>query len=282
MSYALIAKDALWRAGWYRRRLDGDAFPGVLVLCYHGLRSDRWRADEPSFPNLHLDPDTFDAHCRVLRSGCHPIGLDDWRAARAGKRALPARPVLVTFDDGYRSVFEIARPILTQHGIPAVVFVCTDPVREQRLFRFDAEARRAANTNADGDPLAPMTVDQVRTLADEGFEVGAHTASHVRLKDESDAAQREQMAACRERLEEWTGRRITALAYPFGKPATDYSDRTVRIAQDLGFDFAFTTRPGFAVADEPPLERSRFLMLSEVSGPELAHRIAYSWRRTQH
>src|SRR5262249_40344098 len=162
---AMIGKHALLRGGWYRRRLTRDAFPGVLVLCYHGLRSSGWRSDEPSFPDLHMDEAAFDEHCRVLATACHPIGLDDWRDARAGKRPLPSRPVLVTFDDGYRSVFELARPILQRHGIPAVVFVCTDPVRDQQLFWFDAEARHVADSRADDDPLAPMTVDQVRRLA---------------------------------------------------------------------------------------------------------------------
>jgi peptidoglycan/xylan/chitin deacetylase (PgdA/CDA1 family) len=276
----MIAKRALLGTGWYQRRLDRDVFPGVLVLCYHGVRSDRWRADEPSFPQLHIDAETFDSHCRVLRESCHPISLEDWRAARAGTRALPARPVLVTFDDGYRSVFDVARPILKRHGIPAVVFVCTNPIRDQQLFWFDSDTRRDGETLADDDPLAPMTIDQVRALADEdGFEVGAHTASHVRLGAESGATQREEMAMCRERLQEWTGREIKALAYPFGKPCADYTPETVRIAAELGFDFAFTTRQNFAAADEPPLERSRFLVLSEVSDAELAHRITYSWPR---
>ena len=276
----LIAKRALLDAGWYQRRLGREEFPGVLVLCYHGLRSDRWRADEPSFPQMHIDEETFDAHCRVLRAACHPISLTDWREARAGGRALPARPVLVTFDDGYRSVFEIARPILKRYGIPAVIFVCTNPVRDQQLFRFDAEARRLADDLAsDRDPLAPMTVDQVRTLAGEGFEVGAHTASHVRLGDETEERQRQEISASRDRLQEWTGRPVNALAYPFGKPAADYTPETVRIAGDLGFDFAFTTRESFARPDEPPLERSRFLVLSTVSDSELAHRITYSWPR---
>ena len=163
----MIAKRALLGTGWYQRRLDRDVFPGVLVLCYHGVRSDRWRADEPSFPQLHIDAETFDSHCRVLRESCHPISLEDWRAARAGTRALPARPVLVTFDDGYRSVFDVARPILKRHGIPAVVFVCTNPIRDQQLFWFDSDTRRDGETLADDDPLAPMTIDQVRALADE-------------------------------------------------------------------------------------------------------------------
>lgn len=281
MSFASVtAKRVLLASGWYARRLRRDTFPGVLVLCYHGLRSRGWRNDEPSFPHLHVDAEIFDGHCRVLKRMCHPIALDDWRAALDDGRPLPPRAALVTFDDGYRSVFDVARPILKRHGIPAVMFVCTQPIRDGRLFSFDAAARGTSDTASSADPLAPLTADQVRTLSNDGFEIGVHTATHVRLSRLSEAEQRAELATCRSGLREWTGCDATALAYPFGKPVADYSEDTVRIAGELEFDFAFTTQPAFAGPYEPPLERSRFLVLSEVTPSELAHRIAYTWPRS--
>ena len=274
----------------------------MLVLCYHGLRTGgRSTADIP-FANLHLTTDTFDAHCRVLAETCHPIGLDAWRAARAGTQVLPARPVVVTFDDGYRSVFELARPILQRHRIPAAVFVCSNPVRDQQLFWFDAVARRhgeaavaesralpaagwrhvaaacAARANA-ADPLAPMTSDHIRQLADEGLMIGAHTASHAPLATLPADAQRDELEACRDALHTWTGRPVTALAYPWGKRDCDYTGETVTLAAGAGFEAAFTTDPQFARPDEHPLERSPFVMLAAVSAAELAHRMAYAWTR---
>ena len=71
---------------------------------------------------------------------------------------------------------------------------------------------------------------------------------------------------------------MRAFAYPNGRPELDYTRDTTRLLDEQGFDFAFTTRPGFASAVEPRLERSRFLMLASTSAPELAHRLAYSWR----
>jgi peptidoglycan/xylan/chitin deacetylase (PgdA/CDA1 family) len=297
------AKAGLFASGWYARRLARDTFPGVLVLGYHGVRSPSWRTGEAAFPNLHVSEDTFDGHCRVIREMCHPIALADWRAARGGGPSLPARPVLVTFDDGYRSVFDVARPILRRYAIPAAVFICTEPVRRRRLFWFDAVARERGEaaveqlralpgarlrealadypgSAADDDPLAPMTIDQIKTLRDDRFEIGVHTATHAALAAATPEDQRVELAACRAALEEWTGLAVTALAYPWGKPRIDYTEETVAIAARLGFDFAFTTCPDFARPDQPSLERSRFLVLAEVSPAELAHRIAWAWPRS--
>lgn len=295
-------KSSLLAARWYAHALERDSFPGVLVLCYHGIRPTGRRTADITFANLHVETEVFDEHCRVLAETCHPISLDTWREARSGKAVLPARPVVVTFDDGYRSVFELARPILQRHQIPATVFVCSNPVREQQLFWFDAVARRrgeaaveesrtlphagwrdvaaACAARADAaDPLAPMTPDQVRQLADEGFTIGVHTASHAPLITLPAPAQRDELESCRDAIHAWTGRSVTTLAYPWGKRDADYSGETVTVAAAAGFDEAFTTAPAFSGPGEAPLERSRFVVLSEVSAPELAHRITYTWTR---
>jgi hypothetical protein len=90
--------------------------------------------------------------------------------------------------------------------------------------------------------------------------------------------QRHELASCRDALLNWLRSPVNALAYPWGHPGVDYTDETVGIVRELGFDVAFTTRPSFARPGEPALERSRFLVLSEVTPSELAHRMAYAWR----
>jgi peptidoglycan/xylan/chitin deacetylase (PgdA/CDA1 family) len=294
-------KAGLLAAGWYGSRLERDAFPGVLGLCYHGLRES---ADERGLPfaNLHAVAATFDAHCRMIADTCHPIDLATFCEARATGRALPERPVLITFDDGYRSVFELARPILRKYSIPAAIFVCSEPVRRQRLFWFDAVARArgaaafealraqpgdAWREAADADEtpaaaapqIAPMTEDQVRQLADEGFAIGVHTASHAPLASASADVQQRELDSCRSALESWTAQRVDTVAYPFGAPRSDYTAETIAIAERLGFTAGFTTRNDFARQTEPPLERSRFVVLASVTAAELAHRMAYAWRR---
>jgi peptidoglycan/xylan/chitin deacetylase (PgdA/CDA1 family) len=294
-------KTALLASGWYANRLLHATFPGVLVLCYHGIRETDDEHDIP-IANLHVTAETFEAQCRLIAETCHPIDLATFSDAQSDRRPLPDRPVLVTFDDGYRSVFELARPILRRYRIPAAVFVCSEPVRRQRLFWFDAVTRalgsdafdalraqpdeawrrvaEAHDTPATDAPrLAPMTEAQVRQLADEGFAIGVHTASHGRLANATAQVQRLELESCRSALESWTGRPVAALAYPFGAPRSDYTEETVAIAASLGFTAGFTTRNAFARTTEPPLERSRFVVLAAVTAAELAHRITYAWPR---
>lgn len=295
-------KRALSSFGHYARRLRTHPFPGVAVLCYHGVRADVWPAGTMQFEGLHVTASEFEAHCRVLRELCHPISLADWRAACRGGPPLPPRPVLVTFDDGYRTVHTLARPSLERHQIPAVVFVCTDPVERRQLFWHDSVARtngvsevqrlkalpyeewyrlqaRAACSVDDDDPHAPLTIDDVRRLAQHPlFDIGSHTAAHAILSRANREQQREQMQRSKAALEAWTGRAVTAFAYPNGQPQTDYTAETVELVRQEGFDWGFATRHGFATADESQLEHSRFFMLAGVSPAELAHRLAYSWR----
>ena len=302
LPFADSIKSGLLASGWYGNWLGRDAFPGVLGLCYHGLRESAEDEGSMPFANLHVIAETFDEQCRMLAETCHPIDLAAFCAARDNGRALPDRPVLITFDDGYRSVFELARPILQKYKLPATVFVCSEPVRRQRLFWFDAvtralgpdavaELREQPNeawrtladqyeTPAAAAPLlAPMTEAQVRQLADEGFTIGVHTATHAPLSGASPDVQRHELESCRAALEEWTGGPVNTVAYPFGAPGKDYTEDTVAIAGRLGFTAGFTTKPAFARATEHPLERSRFVILAAVTAAELAHRIAYAWPR---
>lgn len=295
-------KRGLLSVGHYARRLHRDRFPGVAVLAYHGVRADDWQPGTMVFEGLHVRASELDAHCRLLCETCHPIGLAQWRAARDGGAPLPARPVLVTFDDGYRTLSTLAQPIVQRYGIPAVAFVCSEPVERQQLFWHDALAQACGETAVErakslpfeqwqatrepcrraaaaGDPHAPLSIDEVRALACNGIEIGAHTAAHPILARLPLEQQSEQIVQNKQALESWTNRPVTAFAYPNGQPGRDYTSATVALVKQNGFDLAFTTRAGFATASEPSLEHSRFFMLAGISAAELAHRLCHSWRR---
>jgi peptidoglycan/xylan/chitin deacetylase (PgdA/CDA1 family) len=300
---AAFAKRSFLVTGYYARRLRSDSFPGVAILCYHGVTGDGPADPRMNFTNLHVRADDLEAHCRLLRDTCHPISLEDWWRARAGGPPLPARPVLLTFDEAYRPLLTLAMPILRRYAVPAVVFVWSDPVEQRRLAWYDAVARqlgepeverlktvshgewrqvceRHALPAEDGDPCAPVSVVELADLARiPGIEIGGHTDSHPILARASSEEQREEIVRNKSRLEAWTGRVVRAFAYPNGESATDYTRETVKLVEESGFDFGFTTRPGFATPHEPALEHSRFVMLRGISAAELGHRLAHSWRR---
>jgi len=299
---AQSGKRGLLALGYYRSTLSRARFPGPAVLCYHGLRADEAPDRSMAFENLHVRASTFAEHCTVVRDTCHPISLDDWRAALAGKKTLPERPVLITFDDGYRSVLTIGAPVLRELGLPAVVFACTEPMERRSLLWFDAVAARdgeetveswksrqydewraaagPTQTVDDDDPRALLTPLDVAALGrQDGIEIGAHTVRHPILACAAPTDQFAEIEESRVALEKWTARPVRAFAYPNGRPGVDYNDATTSILDQLGFDFSFTMRPSFALPDEPRFERSRFLVVAEVTAAELAHRLAHAWPR---
>ena len=161
----VIVKQTLWASGHYARRLRGDVFPGVAVLGYHGVRANDWPSGTMAFEGLHVRAHELEEHCRLLRESCHPIRLQDWQAALNGGPALPERPVLVTFDDGYRTVLTLAGPILQHYAIPAIVFASSDPIEQQRLFWHDAVAR--THGEAAVEPLKNVPFEQWQRVTTE-------------------------------------------------------------------------------------------------------------------
>src|SRR5262245_6013186 len=292
-------KQSLFAVGYYHQRLSASAFPGVAVLCYHGVRiSD----DSIPFSDLHVTKATFERHCRLIATACDPISLAELREARRTGRELRPRSVIVTFDDGYRGVLDHALPILERYGIPAVVFVSAAPVLDGRHFWFDALCRRQGETavlKARGLPYhqwqalteatamaldeteshRPLTLMELERLAASPLiDIGAHTMTHPTLALAPVADQQREIAGCRAALERVLGKPVTAFAYPYGSLLEDYTSQTVSLVRDASFDLAFTTGASFAKLEGDPLQIPRFMMLDTVGDVELAHRLMFSWR----
>jgi len=275
---------------------------GVLtILTYH-------RVDEPSarpdlMPSLiSATPDGFAAQMAMVSREFDPVALPDVLDALDDPRRLPGRAVLVTFDDGYRSVLDHALPILERHGIPAAVFVTTQAVFESRHFWFDVLARREGEAAVDRakalpypewqalrDPIStaaapdethrPMTRDELAELAASPLiEIGGHTERHPVLAMAPLEEQRREICGCRATLQQALAKSIASFAYPFGQLADHYQPETTSIVREAGFDVAFTTQPSFVTAAGNFYEVPRFLMLDSVDDVELAHRLVHSWR----
>lgn len=109
---SLGAFDALMRSNWRRRRL--------LILCYHGISQD----DEHLWnPNLYMSRKTFRERMEMLkRCGCNVIPLDRAVELLLAEK-LPEKSVVLTFDDGFSSLYSQAFPSLKEYGFPATVYL---------------------------------------------------------------------------------------------------------------------------------------------------------------
>ena len=191
-----------------------DPRPRVRVLTWHRFGDGR-RAP------FTVSAGDFERQMRLLAKTGKAVTLDAVRAHVAGRSALPDGSVLVTMDDGDPSVLEIAAPILKRHGVPAVAFVLGGKPDGFELLS-DAELRR---------------------LPEFGIEVGSHSMSHRSMARISLDEARREARESRARLEDVTGRPVTAFAYPFGTRA-DYSPEVAEILAEEGYDLAFTSQHG--------------------------------------
>ncbi len=126
---------------------------------------------------------------------------------------------------------------------------------EERQDKVDAIAHISGAILPEG---LMMTSTQVKALAEEGMEIGAHTVSHPILASVSPAKARREIAEGKERLEAITGLPVCTFAYPNGKAGVDYRREHVEMVHDLSFTAAVTTERGVATRNTDRYQLPRF------------------------
>lgn len=229
----------------------------VRALTYH-------RCDQRPYDPFCVAPSDFDAQMRYLAESGLAISLDDLEAMLAG-RAAPRGGVLVTIDDGFRSVLDHMLPSLRRWAIPAVAFVSPGLIAESAETNAlpsspdEPSAARMARSSPAGSAESPepyLTWGELERLADAGVTIGAHGWSHRSLGRLSPDAAREEAVRSREALEARLGRPVRAMAYPFGT-RTDYSAATRAILAASGYTIAFTSQHGAIRPGCDPLQLPR-------------------------
>jgi peptidoglycan/xylan/chitin deacetylase (PgdA/CDA1 family) len=227
------------------RRDDPDlsvgARPDILILCYHAVSSS-WPAP------LAVTPEALDRQLRhVLKRGYVPRTLS--AALAAGGRS-----VVVSFDDAFRSVRELGLPLMRGLGVPGTLFVPTDFAAEAAPMTW-SELGRWRGTEHEGE-LRCLGWEGIRELAEAGWEVGSHTASHPKLTEIPEGQRREELERSRAACEEALQRPCPTLAYPFGA----HDDAVVSAAAAAGYGAAVTL--GLRLL-EPRLRRDRLRLSRE-------------------
>lgn len=195
----------------------------LLVLCYHAV--------SPSWPAaLSVTPDALDRQLAELaRKGYRGACFSDALAERPGGRL-----VSITFDDGYRSVLDLAKPILDRHGYPGTIFIPTDWPGDSRPMRWPGIDGWLGS--AYEHELNALTWQELRQLADAGWEVGSHTCSHPSLPSLDDATLAFELTGSKARVEDELGQPCISLAYPYG----EMDARVVGVTREAGYRWAGT------------------------------------------
>jgi len=194
----------------------------VPILMYHYIRVNPDPRDRLGF-DLSVTPSDFAQQMDWLAAnGYHPIDFDDLRGYLLGPGGLPERPVVLTFDDGYRDLYTTAYPILRAHGFKAVAYVVSGFVN------------RSEN----------VTAEQVLEMDANGIQIGAHTVSHADLTRLSGAGLWHEVFDARVALEALIGHAVLDFCYPSGR----VDDAVVQAVQAAGYLTATTTQPGLVHA----------------------------------
>jgi peptidoglycan/xylan/chitin deacetylase (PgdA/CDA1 family) len=217
---------------WNPVGVEPSGYQLVPVLCYHDI------GPEPK-EKLRIGVKAFEEQMRYLKAqGYRVVSLKDFLEFAAQKRQLPRKTVVLTFDDGWRSFRPYAQPILKELGFTATLFIYTDFV-----------GGRSALTWAD-----------LRELAQEGFDIQAHSKTHEDLRrrpgeSDTDYARRmeAELAQPRELIRRQLGLSSGVLAYPFGA----HDEPLVKLVKQYGYTAAFDVRRQGNAAFARPLALHR-------------------------
>jgi peptidoglycan/xylan/chitin deacetylase (PgdA/CDA1 family) len=219
------------RAGW-------KAHTGpVPILEYHVLGLPK---TEVAYPELYVSRAAFRKEMDWLdRQGYEAVTLDEAEAAWYHGATLPPKPIVISFDDGYRPQYTFALPTLRKHGWPGVL-----------------------NLKAEGSDLYESNV---KAMLKAGWELAAHTIHHSDLTTLEGEALEEEVAGSRKILQREYGVPVRNFCYPAGR----FDESAIAAVEAAGYVGATTEVPGFASKDEP-YELARIEVLGSWGVEELA------------
>jgi len=212
-----------------------DQTAQTIIFCYHLL------VDKVRYPGTEITPAAFEAQMKQLKDrGITVIPMQDLLAWKRGEKSIPPRCAIITFDDGYKSQYEVAWPILKKYGYPFTMFIYTEGVRGGSLGGGGA-----------------ITWEQLADMRDNGVDIEAHSATHQDLREghtitlaspggkktrtKLTGPQYEQwvqneVVGCKQLLEQRLGIKINCFAVPFG----NYNEHVKELARNAGYEAMFT------------------------------------------
>lgn len=202
----------------------------VPVLYYHSI--------DPSEANeVILSPTKLKEELQYIKdSGFTTITISELNDYLNNGKGLPEKSILITFDDGYMDNYTNAFPILKELNMKATIFTITKGL-DQGYY---------------------LSSDQLKELSDYGIDIECHTVNHLHLNELSYEEQLKELTDSKQKLESITGKKVTALAYPYG----DYNQDTLNVAKAAGYTFGFTTNFNCVTKENSQLELNRIYVSS--------------------
>jgi peptidoglycan/xylan/chitin deacetylase (PgdA/CDA1 family) len=211
-----------------------DQTAQTIIFCYHRL------VDKVRYPGTEITPAAFEAQMQQLKdAGITVISMQDLLAWKRGEKNIPPRCAVITFDDGWKSQYEVAWPIMKKFGYPFTMFIYTEGVRGGSLGGGEA-----------------ITWEQLADMRDNGVDIQAHSATHQDLREghnimlvsggkrtrtkltgsEYEQWVQNEVVGSKQLLEQRLGIKVNCFAVPFG----NYNEHVREIARNSGYEAMFT------------------------------------------
>jgi peptidoglycan/xylan/chitin deacetylase (PgdA/CDA1 family) len=199
-----------------------DSTDATPIFMFHRVNP---LPPDANWPQLYVAPAAFsEAISKLKRAGAQSLHLSEVFTQTRGNRFV------LTFDDGFISALEHAGPLLASLGFGAINFLVADRLGMRNEWDVGVDHTM--------EPL--MDAEQVRDWLALGHDIGAHTLTHPHLDQIPLTQAREEIFACKKKLEDKFGREVCHFAYPYG----GFSPAVVELVREAGFTTACTTMTG--------------------------------------
>ncbi len=194
----------------------------IPILMYHYIEYVKDKKDTMR-QSLDVTPFIFETQLQTLQqAGYTFMTMEEVGNVLDGKQDLPDKPIVMTFDDGYRDFYTDAYPLVSKYKVKATVYVVPGFINGSNYLTSSQLVEIAANPS---------------------IEIAAHTVHHVWLKNMHVAQATKEITESKEDLEKMTGRKIVSFAYPYGA----FDDQALSLVKNAGFITAVSTIPGMEV-----------------------------------
>ena len=222
--------------------VDAGGYQVVPILCYH-----QFGAGNRARNKMEVSQNNFEQQMAWLKdNGYAVISLDDLHEFLNGTGTLPEKAVVITIDDGYRSTYDVAFPILKKYGFPATVYVYSDFVNSGMALTW-----------------AQMSEMQGSGLIDIESHSKTHTSMALLPNEQNGAGYKERVSkevtVPDGVLSSKLGKSIKHFAYPYG----DTSPTVMGVLQDRGYHTATTVQRGGNPSFADPLILRRDMVYSD-------------------
>jgi peptidoglycan/xylan/chitin deacetylase (PgdA/CDA1 family) len=196
----------------------------IPVLCYHAI-------DDHRVPTSTA-PAKFRRQINLLKAkGYNTVSIKSILDKLKSGATISPNPVVIMFDDGFKSVYTTAQPILAEAGYTGSVAVVTD---------LCAGKIGTSALGGDVPPSEILAFTDLRHMAELGVEICSHSVSHSSLIRLNQQQAWLELSGSKDALEDALGQRVDVFVYPFG----EYSEGVIRLAERAGYEGACTIDAG--------------------------------------